>query len=326
MTSSNPRTPVDLHSDPASPVSQTPHKKVPKSEKAKVKRNGDFFDLVVRYNLGEQAFADTFGGAAELWRKVLSVVGKVAVGLDGRVTVRWAKVTHAGKLHMINLLQKGAPWLKAFQNSWGAEWLLSKAINQRVTDGNRGTNKRRREEMVSQLAQTKAALPALTPPSSASAPPSPAPAPPSPAPASPSPASTPPSAAPPVPTASPLQQIQLLQEQLNLLIQQQQQATAEKSPNHEEEVTAAPENDEILTLALADIDPRPVNSGRMATRRKGASRMYKEAISIERESEDEREQRRTRKVQKRQQKQKVGEEMDSLLAELGMNETEGGTA
>jgi hypothetical protein len=333
MTSSNPRI-VDLSSDPASPIPRTSDKKVPKSEKARVKKNGDFFDLVVKYNLGEQAFADTFDGAAELWRKVRSVVGKVAVGLDGRVTVRWAKVPHTGQLHMVNLLQKGAPWLKAFENSWGAEWLLGKAINQRVTDGKRGAKKRRHEEMVSQLAQTKAALPAPTSssPASPSSSPAAAPAPAPPAPTPPAPTAHASSPLPNTPSSSitPAQQIQLLQEQLSLLIQQQQksnhQATAEEPATHVEGMTAevatpAPGNDD-----LANIDPRPVNSGRMATRRKGVSRTYQEAIRIERESEDEREQRRVKKVQKRQQKQKVGGEVDSLLEELGMNEKEQGTA
>lgn len=37
--------------------------------------------MAIRYDLGEEAFADTFDGATGLWQKVRTVVGKV--------TVRW---------------------------------------------------------------------------------------------------------------------------------------------------------------------------------------------------------------------------------------------
>jgi hypothetical protein len=39
----------------------------------------------LEYNLGEQAFVDTFDSAAELGRKVRTVIGKLAVGLF----IRW---------------------------------------------------------------------------------------------------------------------------------------------------------------------------------------------------------------------------------------------
>ena len=45
---------------------------------------------MVKHGLGEDAFVDTFDGATGLWHKVRTVIGKVAVGLDGKVTIRWA--------------------------------------------------------------------------------------------------------------------------------------------------------------------------------------------------------------------------------------------
>lgn len=297
----------------AAPSSASTDKKmVPRTEKTSTKKHADFFDLVARYDLGEMAFADTFGGASGLWRKVRTVVGKVGVGLDGEVTVRWAKTSLAKKVSMVSLLHKAAPWLAGFENFWGAEWLLSKAINQRVTDGNRAANKRRRDEMMAQLAQTKAAPPTLA----SSQPPASSPLPSSPLPFSP-PASTPPisglpissppissapaplsAAAPTLPAAemSPneahlAQQVRELQAQLKSLIAQQHTARSEE----------------------AEIS-RPVKR----TRRKGASKIYQEAIRIERESEDEREVRRARKAEGRRQKHKEGEDLDGLLMELGM--------
>jgi hypothetical protein len=131
-------------------------KKVPLSEKSKIKKGGDFLDLVVKYGHGEEAFADTFGGATKLKNKVRTVIGKVAVGLDGKATVRWAKIPLAKKLAIISMLRKAAPWLKNFDDCWAAEWLLSRAINQRVTNENRAPKKRRHDEMILQLAQSTA--------------------------------------------------------------------------------------------------------------------------------------------------------------------------
>jgi hypothetical protein len=73
-----------------------------------------------------------------------------------------------------------------------------------------------------------------------------------------------------------------------------------------------------VTLPEMEVMGRLGNRGRKNTRRKGVSKVYQEAISIERETEDEREERRTRKASKRQRKQATGEELDGVLTELGM--------
>jgi len=68
----------------------------------------------------------------------------MAVGLDGKVTVRWAKIPNAKKLAMTCMLPRRCLGF-ALSRIAGAEWLLGKAINQRVTDGNRGSKKRGRD-------------------------------------------------------------------------------------------------------------------------------------------------------------------------------------
>jgi hypothetical protein len=56
--------------------------------------------------------------------------------VDGTTwTTRWAKIPVPKKMAIIATLNKAAPWLQAFQDSWAAIWLLDKAINQRVSDG-----------------------------------------------------------------------------------------------------------------------------------------------------------------------------------------------
>ena len=51
------------------------------------------------------------------------------------------------KLAIISILHKAAPWLNNFDGCWAAEWLLSKAINQRVTNENRDLKKRRHKHL-----------------------------------------------------------------------------------------------------------------------------------------------------------------------------------
>ena len=124
------------------------------------------------------------------------------------------------------------------------------------------------------------------------------------------------------------QQIQLLQAQLNSLIQQQQQIN--RPAEVEKEVTAttptpiivSDHGNEKVTLPEMEVIGRSGNRGRKNMRRKGASKVYQEAIRIERETEDEREERRMRKASKRQRKQTTGEELDGVLTELGMIEKE----
>ena len=83
--------------------------------------------------------------------------------------------------------------------------------------------------------------------------------------------------------------------------------------------TIVSDGNEQVTLPEMEVISRPGNRGRKNTRRKGASKAYQEAIRIERESEDEREVRRVRKASKRQRKQTTGEEVESMLTELGMS-------
>jgi hypothetical protein len=335
-------------SDPALPGPPVSDKKVPKSEKANIKKGANFLDLVVKYDLGEEAFIDTFDGAVKLWQKVRIVIGKVAVGLDGKVTTRWAKIPLAKKLSIISTLHKAAPWLHTFEDCWAAEWLLSKAINQRVTDRNRGAKKMRQKEMISQFAQSTAASLSHNP--SSSSPPSSSPPPRSSPPtlsslpprsSSPLPPSSPPlpssllpsgsgTSAVPLLSSSVNQQIQLLQEQLNFLIRQQQQQQPTRIQVEKEATPTTPtivniEGDEEAT-ALPDMPIETASrTGNLTgantqrnTRRKGASKLYQDAIGLERQSEDEREVRRATKVRKRQRKQTTGQELDGLMTELGM--------
>ena len=79
-------------------------------------------------------------------------------------------------------------------------------------------------------------------------------------------------------------------------------------------------DEEVTTLPEMPVEPVSRTGGRN-TRRKGASKAYRDAITIERESEDEREARRAKKVSKRQRKETTGKEVDGLLTELGMTAT-----
>jgi hypothetical protein len=85
-------------------------------------------------------------------------------------------------------------------------------------------------------------------------------------------------------------------------------------------IIVSDERDEVTTLPEMPVEPVGRTGGRN-TRRKGASKAYRDAITIERETEDEREARRAKKVSKRQRKETTGKEVDGLLTELGMTAT-----
>ena len=79
-------------------------------------------------------------------------------------------------------------------------------------------------------------------------------------------------------------------------------------------------DEEVTTLPEMPVEPVSRTGGRN-TRRKGASKAYRDAITIERESEDEREARRAKKGSKRRRKETTSKEVDGLLTELGMTAT-----
>ena len=62
-------------------------------------------------------------------------------------------------------------------------------------------------------------------------------------------------------------------------------------------IIVSDERDEVTTLPEMPVEPVGRTGGRN-TRRKGASKAYRDAITIERETEDEREARRAKKVLK----------------------------
>jgi len=125
------------------------------SEKPNLRSNGDLFTLTTKYDLGEMALEDSFDKASRLWRKVKVIVTKTAVDSDGKISMRWRKLSLQSRSAMVEALYAVAPWLRYFENDWGAEWLLSKAINQRVTDANRGNAKKKEKDALERLALAK---------------------------------------------------------------------------------------------------------------------------------------------------------------------------
>lgn len=120
--------------------------KVPILEKRNTRALVNLFNLTNRYHLGDQARLDTVDGAKGLSRKVKAVIGRYAVAADGKVAVRWSHISCHDRWTMIKVLNSGATWLENFENHWLSEWVLSKGVNQRVTDTTRASYKRREEK------------------------------------------------------------------------------------------------------------------------------------------------------------------------------------
>jgi hypothetical protein len=123
------------------------------TEKAHIRKNGDLFEIASKYELGDIAKADTFENARRLGRKVKTVIARHAVNCDGKVTKRWRRMSSQQRSLMVQALHSAAPWLKMFEDDWASEWLLSKAVNQRVTEYNRASYKRKEKDAFDRLAK-----------------------------------------------------------------------------------------------------------------------------------------------------------------------------
>ena len=122
---------------------------IPSSEARYVKNGLDLHNLVRKYNFGDEAVLDTSYRAKILHRKVRATISKYAIGESGKVSRRWPKLpTQICSLMIKDLISK-ARWLSQFEDDWAAEWILHKAVDQRVVDAQRktGANARIRDTL-----------------------------------------------------------------------------------------------------------------------------------------------------------------------------------
>lgn len=110
---------------------------VPLREQRATKKGADLHNLVQQYNLGDEAVLDTADGAKITHQKVKATINKYAVNDTGRVVRRWLKQPLQLRSCMVKDLIQKARWLGRFEDDWAAEWLLRKAIDQRVVDTQR---------------------------------------------------------------------------------------------------------------------------------------------------------------------------------------------
>jgi hypothetical protein len=129
------------------------YKKVPVNEKAHIRKNAQLFDIALKYELGDIAEADTFDNARGLSRKVKTVIAKYAINCDGKISKRWNRMSSQQRSLMVKALHAAVPWLKSFEDDWASEWLLSKGVNQRVTDCSRASYKQKEKERFDRLAK-----------------------------------------------------------------------------------------------------------------------------------------------------------------------------
>ena len=115
---------------------------VPFEDRHFCSKMSDLHKLVDHYNLGALAHRETEGRGNSLHRKVKVIINIHAVDKDKGVVVRrWHSFSFRDQYKMIDELEKLAPWLGNFEDSWAAKWLLAKGINQREVDRRRGSRK-----------------------------------------------------------------------------------------------------------------------------------------------------------------------------------------
>lgn len=113
---------------------------IPSSDAPYVKNGTDLHNLILKYNFGNDAVVDTSLGAKILHRKVKATISKYAIDKSGKVSRRWPKLPTQTRGLMIKDLISNACWLGQFEDDWAAEWILRKAVDQRVVDAQRKTS------------------------------------------------------------------------------------------------------------------------------------------------------------------------------------------
>jgi hypothetical protein len=129
---------------------------VPETEKKHIQKNAELLSIVRKFNLGDEAIEDTFDKAKGLSRKVKAIITKFGTNRNGNVVKRWNRMSTEQRNVMVKELHMSASWLKQFEDDWCCEWILSKGINQRATDRNRSSYKKKEQERGEQLAAAAA--------------------------------------------------------------------------------------------------------------------------------------------------------------------------
>jgi hypothetical protein len=111
--------------------------KVPFKERNNVNKPADLYDVVLRYDLGDVAIADTENEAKLLRKKLTTVINRHAVDDTGKVLSRWRKQPVTLRSNMVRNLIRGASWLEKFEGDWAPEWLLARRVDMKHSEGQR---------------------------------------------------------------------------------------------------------------------------------------------------------------------------------------------
>jgi hypothetical protein len=95
------------------------------AERSNIHALAHLFDLVNKHQLGDDARLDTVDGAKGISLKVRSVIGKYAIGSDGKISRRWNAISCHTRSSMVKALNSFANWLENFEGHWLSEWLLA---------------------------------------------------------------------------------------------------------------------------------------------------------------------------------------------------------
>lgn len=112
---------------------------VPIGEMSKCRSVDDLQKIIGKYNLGDDAKADT-RVASVFHSTVRVVVTKVVKMANGDVpTARWHKQDVEEQATMVRRLTEEFPWMKRFEGGWVAKLFLSRCINNKINESQRKT-------------------------------------------------------------------------------------------------------------------------------------------------------------------------------------------
>jgi hypothetical protein len=119
---------------------------VPERRRQRIKNFSDFLELAREFKLGREAQQKLSENGKLLVQEIKPFLTRYAIDLEGRFTKTWKRLPVLTRSKLVKKIIQLEPWLCRFEDSWVAEWILKKLIDQRVHDCNRVKAKEKRQK------------------------------------------------------------------------------------------------------------------------------------------------------------------------------------
>jgi hypothetical protein len=122
-------------------VGSQPSQMVPATKKRSLTKFEDLLSIARDYNLGNEARRDLSAKGEGIIRKAKPALFRHATE-HGVFSKTWAELSNDRRARVTREMNKLAPWLLNFEETWATEWVAKRLVNQRVYDQRRPAVKR----------------------------------------------------------------------------------------------------------------------------------------------------------------------------------------